>query len=541
MLMISREIRLMARDGLPLAATLYEPTAKTGLKAPLCLVIIAGEAGLKRPYYEPFAEHLASRGCAVLTFDYRGIGGSLTGEVREAQVTASQWGKLDLCGALDWAQQYISLLPVFVIAHGIGGQLVGLVDEPDRANEYLFIAAGLDHWKHWPKSERMRRTWRYTGKVPMMVRAFNHLPRGVLGYQEDIPGAAALRIARWARNAHGAAGVEQTPGFVDLSVQITAYSFTDDEWTSPLAAEGLLACYPNARTVHIPMTPFKAGTDEIGHLGFFHEDMEDQLWPRATEWLRREIPLVMRQREEAEAEERKAKGLPPKPSKQAVAKAQKLRAIAGTETAKRAEAEAAAKAELEAAQAAEQADSRRMSRRRALRSRNAVDETVGGVEQSNAIEQRRAQRLARRRRDDAVAEPDRTSVRSAAEEVSEQLRKTPLSAITSALGKRDPAAIKDEPQPDTPKAKEKANADSTAPLDDGHPNRQQAAALSRMAKVASNVSTPLPPSGPGGEGGDKGNLQQGDFRRVPSRRRRGLTDTQVPEPDDDDDNTSQQI
>ncbi len=549
-LMLSKEFRITASDGTPLAATLYEPTAKTGLEAPLCLVVINGDAGVPRRFYAPFAEHLAERGAAVLTYDYRGIGGSLTGDVKDARVTVSQWGRLDATGALQWAQQYIAKLPVLVIAHGIGGQLAGLTDNPDQANEYLFIGASLDHWQYWPKSERMRRSWRHSGKVPMLVRTFGCLPRGTLGNKVEIPGPAALRWVRWARHELGAAGVEKAAGFSAMTAPITAYSFADDEWSSMIGAQALLDCFPNSRSVHIPLTPHKAGLEEIGHHGFFEPMGEDQLWPRATEWLRREIPLVMAQRAEEAAAKRAAAGLPPKPTKQAVERAAKLRAMAGVETARKA-AEAAAQAELEAAKQAEEEANRQAGRRRGRR-RSAA---AGGAEAGGRMsaQERRAQRASRRQEREEVtaaqATPaalpdqsgnDREVARTAAGDIREGLKTGALSALSAALGGKKKQEVPEAPevQATESSAQERAEAAANraamarrrtadtggAPVDAAEA-RRQAAAIARMAK-AGEAAGDKSIDESSRIGGDR--VARDRFRRVPSRKDdRGVKDTDV--------------
>lgn len=524
---LSQDLRITAKDGLPLAATLYEPTAATGLKAPLCLVIINSEAGVKRDFYRPFAEHLAGRGAAVLTYDYRGIGGSLTSEIREAEVSATHWGKLDATGALEWAQQYIAKLPVFVIAHGLGGQLVGMTEDPNKANEYLFIAAGLDHHHFWPKTERMRRNWRYGAKIPMLIRTFGYLPRGSLANRTDLPAPAALRMAKWARDEDGAFGVEKTAGFEALTAPITAYSFTDDEWTTTPSAEGLLDCYPNARAVHIPLTPFRAGTEEIGHDGFFHQSGEDLLWPRATEWLRREIPLVMAEREAAEAAEREAQGLPPKPTKQQLAQAAKLRAIAGTEAARKAAEAAAAAEQEEAKQAAEEEESaRRTSRRRGARAGRRARRSV-----DNAV--RAAGSAVRAAVTNEGGEPDPVEDRRSA--MAERRAERAQRRAARAEAQKQEAAKKPAPrQVEAGGGGREIDQKTGMPVPNAEEARRQAAAIARMAK-ASEQAAPMPiPRNTGsdgaseGEGGKPaGSSIRDKFRRVPSRRQKSVRDTDV--------------
>src|SRR5690349_25166291 len=67
----SDDITVPATDGYPLAGTLYLPR---GTKRHA--VLINSAAAVPRKLYRGFAGYLARRGCAVLTYDYRGIGDS---------------------------------------------------------------------------------------------------------------------------------------------------------------------------------------------------------------------------------------------------------------------------------------------------------------------------------------------------------------------------------------------------------------------------------------------------------------------------------
>ena len=59
-----------AGDGWPLAATLFRPD-----DARMAVLVSAG-TGFPRGFYGRFARWMAERGAVVLTYDYRGIGGS---------------------------------------------------------------------------------------------------------------------------------------------------------------------------------------------------------------------------------------------------------------------------------------------------------------------------------------------------------------------------------------------------------------------------------------------------------------------------------
>ncbi|MBK7155617.1 MAG: hypothetical protein IPH72_28230 [Sandaracinaceae bacterium] len=59
-------------------------------------VIVHGATAVPRGYYAPFARFLASAGFETLTYDYRGVGGSVAGRARDDAATMSDWLTLAL-------------------------------------------------------------------------------------------------------------------------------------------------------------------------------------------------------------------------------------------------------------------------------------------------------------------------------------------------------------------------------------------------------------------------------------------------------------
>ena len=80
------DLMLPARDGVKLAATLFDTAPP--LRGAL---LLNGGTGIARQFYAAFAAHLAGRGFAVLTYDYRRIGGS----EKPPHATIDQWGSVD--------------------------------------------------------------------------------------------------------------------------------------------------------------------------------------------------------------------------------------------------------------------------------------------------------------------------------------------------------------------------------------------------------------------------------------------------------------
>src|SRR5712675_2169548 len=99
-----------AADRYPLGATLFLPRTAKRSNA----VLINSAAATPRKLYRGFAGYLARRGCAVLTYDYRGTGDSrqksLTGYNQTKSLvgfkaTMSDWAGLDVTGAVNWMRE----------------------------------------------------------------------------------------------------------------------------------------------------------------------------------------------------------------------------------------------------------------------------------------------------------------------------------------------------------------------------------------------------------------------------------------------------
>jgi predicted alpha/beta hydrolase len=96
-------LRIRALDGFELAATLYEPVAEPAAGTDRrTAVLINSATAVKRRYYDPFARYLAGEGLTVLTYDYRGIGGSRPRSLVRFSARLRQWAEEDQGGVLDW-------------------------------------------------------------------------------------------------------------------------------------------------------------------------------------------------------------------------------------------------------------------------------------------------------------------------------------------------------------------------------------------------------------------------------------------------------
>jgi predicted alpha/beta hydrolase len=288
-LQIDNGLRLPARDGFRLAATLYEPDPGNDRNT---AVLINSATAVPRGYYDAYARSLAGEGFSVLTYDYRGIGGSRPQSLRGFRARMIEWGEEDQVGMIDWIGAHLRPRHLLVVGHSVGGQMVGLADNNNRIDAVLTVAAQNGYMGHWPAEGRWKLALRWY-LVPVVSRVFGYVP-GWMGTREDLPAGVAREWAAWCRrpgflfNGHD----ERRRGFQRFTKPILAYSFEDDPYAPRLAVETLLSEYRNAPVTLRHVHSREVGAPEIGHFGFFRERFRDTLWRESAEWLLARIGVM---------------------------------------------------------------------------------------------------------------------------------------------------------------------------------------------------------------------------------------------------------
>lgn len=279
----ARPVALEARDGFPLAATFFEPAAD-----PPSAVLLAPAMGVRRSFYAAFGQWMAGRGPAVLTLDYRGTGGSRPDRLREMEGDLYDVGRCDLPAALDWLERRFPGTPLGLVAHSVGGQLVGLLPRPGRLSRILAVAAATGHWRFWPRPDRWRVAALWWVLIPVLTRVLGRFPGRVAGIGEDLSPGIARSWARWGRHRDYLVDREGRPlrsGFRGFGGALRAYSFPDDPLAPRRAVEELLGWYSAADVEHRRVAPSDVGQESIGHMGFFRERCREPLWREAAGFL----------------------------------------------------------------------------------------------------------------------------------------------------------------------------------------------------------------------------------------------------------------
>jgi predicted alpha/beta hydrolase len=286
-----RPADLRCSDGRLIAATWFEPPAAVGVRA---VAVIGSATAVPAGYYRHFADWLAQRGYAVLTFDYRGIAASHDALHTGEDVRLRDWARVDMAAALhaadkrrrEQAQAQGDDLALVWIGHSLGGNAVGLVPGfNDKVDALLGVAAQVAYLGHWSGFARVQAWVFFHWMLPLAVRLFGHAPGRILGPRaQGLPAAAALEWAAWGR----------MPGFLFGDDSLAAeraydrftgpahlWSISDDHLFGPAAAVDALASQFTAAQVqrHV-MAPAELDVKQIKHFGPFRRDIGARLWPR---------------------------------------------------------------------------------------------------------------------------------------------------------------------------------------------------------------------------------------------------------------------
>jgi predicted alpha/beta hydrolase len=285
------DITVPSTDGYKLAATLFLPRG-----AKRHAVLINSATATPRKIYRRFAGYLAHRGCAVLTYDYRGIGDSrqraLEGynqpkSLDGFKASMADWAALDVTAAVNWMRERYHNFPLGYVGHSFGGQVLGLLSNNREVSRALLIAAQAGYWKLMASPERYRvyTMLNFVG-IPL-TRLLGYAP-GWSGIGEDLPKEAFLQWARWVMSPHYLFDDKDLAGLANFSKYqggLRALCISDDPWATRPAVEMLCSGFTSIKPDILDVTPDDVGAAKIGHFGFFRPEHRDTLWRSAAEWI----------------------------------------------------------------------------------------------------------------------------------------------------------------------------------------------------------------------------------------------------------------
>lgn len=274
---------LNALDGYPLKAQCY--SAQGTLHGRL---IVAGATGVAQRFYARFAQFAAGQGIEVWTLDYRGIGLSRPGDLRQLRMRYTDWATQDL-GALLQHVRSLGDAPIWMVGHSYGGHAFAQIPGHEQVQRFATFATGAG-WHGWmPPLERLRVLflWRVLG--PLIVRRKGYLAWSALGMGEDLPADVFHQWRHWCQWPRyffdDPAMAHLKDRFAAVRTPIRAINASDDLWALPASRDAFMSAYSGAPVETVTVEPRSLGLKSIGHMGYFRPQAE-RLWQETLDWLR---------------------------------------------------------------------------------------------------------------------------------------------------------------------------------------------------------------------------------------------------------------
>ncbi|WP_375562682.1 alpha/beta fold hydrolase [Bernardetia sp. OM2101] len=257
-----------------ISATLFESDKSD------TVLIIASATGVRQEYYHKFSKYLSDNGVSVITFDYFGIGRSLTKPIKELDNNAADWGKNDLESVLQYVLTHFPNSKKVILGHSIGGQLIGLAKSSTKFDKIILVAAQSGYWKFWKGIGRLKMWFNWYILFPTLLNFFGYLNSKKLSGMENLPKNVANQWRNWGKKPDY---IQSDKSIVlkyydKIELDISAFSIEDDDFAPKEAVEWMTSQYRNSNVKSSHFIPSNFGVKKIGHFGVFKDKFKTTIW-----------------------------------------------------------------------------------------------------------------------------------------------------------------------------------------------------------------------------------------------------------------------
>ncbi len=272
-----RTVLVRTEDHYSLEVNCYEPFARD--RAEHVLIINSG-AGIPQTFYGPFSAWLADHGFYVVTYDYRGIGGSRGASIKGLRASIQDWGSKDCAATIAYAHRAYHGQRLYVLGHSIGSVMTGFVSQMPKIERMLLISPHTGYFGDYARDGRWRmfRMWHLS--MPALSRAFGYFPGRRLGFPEDLPYSVAMEWGgRWRKR--NLRGDEELGGFARIATQALVLRPADDPFATKSAYDRIRERFSNIHFTDRSLLAHRS----LGHFDFFRRHHRDSLWGIGLQWL----------------------------------------------------------------------------------------------------------------------------------------------------------------------------------------------------------------------------------------------------------------
>jgi predicted alpha/beta hydrolase len=275
----SYELRHQALDGHMIVSTVFPARSDE-------FIVFGSATAVPRGFYKRFAEYAQSRGINVITTDYRGIGDAKQGSLKGFEMEYADWSRYDLAASVRWASERGR---VWMVGHSLGGHAIGQLPSPEVINAAYFCGVGAG-WHGWmPQPERIKVSLMWNVLGPIFTRYYGFMPMSKFGIGEDLPMGVYREWKHWCGFPHyffdDPNAQHIASKFDRITMPVAANVSVDDLWAPPKSRDAFFKGFVNAKLERIDMSPKEFGVNNIGHMGYFRQNVGATLWPQIIEWL----------------------------------------------------------------------------------------------------------------------------------------------------------------------------------------------------------------------------------------------------------------
>ncbi|MDR3615344.1 MAG: alpha/beta fold hydrolase [Candidatus Obscuribacterales bacterium] len=278
------KLEIITDDAIKLGATYFINPKKSAKRA----IMIAGATAVPQRFYANFAKYLAAHDCAVLTFDYRGVGDSRPpGGLKNFQATLIDWGQSDTPACLNWLIDRHPDVPLHLVGHSAGGQFIGLWPNFGKLQSAFLVSCSSGYVPGLTHSSKIKALFLFKIYEPVCTLLFGYVPGKKIGLGEDLPVGVVQQWAKWCLNrgyVENSFGKEIASHFYnEVTLPTLVVTPSDDQIATQFNVADFMRLLPHAKIEHLTLQPEKFDLKTIDHLNFFRRQSLI-LWPFATAW-----------------------------------------------------------------------------------------------------------------------------------------------------------------------------------------------------------------------------------------------------------------